>query len=79
MRNFARMVAAIHFWNMVISPFRDKNGSTQGVTIVLDDLTELRQRMKSNWLRPGVISRQRWSVTCVRIDVDGVVGEERSD
>jgi PAS domain S-box-containing protein len=31
-------------WNLIISPLRDYSGSTQGVAIVLDDLTEIKQR-----------------------------------
>ncbi|MBL8164896.1 MAG: GAF domain-containing protein [Anaerolineae bacterium] len=32
------------YWNVVISPLRDANQMTQGVAIVLDDITEIRQR-----------------------------------
>jgi PAS domain S-box-containing protein len=32
------------YWNIIISPLRDAEGVSQGVTIVLDDLTEIRQR-----------------------------------
>lgn len=31
-------------WNLIISPLRDYNGNTQGVAIVLDDLTEAKRR-----------------------------------
>lgn len=32
------------YWNVVISPLRDANHMTQGLAIVLDDITEIRQR-----------------------------------
>lgn len=31
-------------WNMILSPLRDSSGSTQGVALVLDDLTEIQRR-----------------------------------
>lgn len=63
-------------WNMVINPLRDNSGTTQGVTIVLDDLTELRQHEEQlaqarRYLPAALVSNLR------TIDVDGVVGEER--
>ena len=66
----------IHYWNMVISPLRDNSGSTQGVTIVLDDLTEQHQREEQlaqarRYLPAALVSNLR------TIDVDGVTGEER--
>jgi adenylate cyclase len=32
------------YWNMIISPLRDDNGVSQGVTVVIDDLTEIKRR-----------------------------------
>ncbi|MEZ4669360.1 MAG: adenylate/guanylate cyclase domain-containing protein [Anaerolineae bacterium] len=32
------------YWNIIMSPLRDAEGVNQGVAIVLDDLTEMRQR-----------------------------------
>jgi PAS domain S-box-containing protein len=32
------------YWNVAISPLRDPDGQSQGVTMVLDDLTEQRER-----------------------------------
>lgn len=62
--------------NMVINPLRDADGTTQGVTIVLDDLTELREREEQfaqarRYLPAALANNLRV------IDVAGVVGEER--
>ncbi len=64
------------YWNMVISPLRDYNGATQGVAIVLDDLTEIRQREEQlaqarRYLPAALVSNLRV------IDVAGLTGEER--
>lgn len=64
------------YWNMVISPLLDQNGATQGVAIVLDDLTETRQREEQltqvrRYLPAALVSNLRV------IDVAGVAGEER--
>jgi adenylate cyclase len=32
------------YWNLIVSPLRDADGVSQGVTIVLDDLTEIKRR-----------------------------------
>ena len=62
--------------NMVINPLRDADGRTEGVTIVLDDLTELREREEQfaqarRYLPAALANNLRV------IDVAGVTGEER--
>jgi adenylate cyclase len=64
------------YWNMVFSPLRDTGGGIQGVAIVLDDLTEFRQREEQltqvrRYLPAALVSNLRL------IDVAGVAGEER--
>jgi PAS domain S-box-containing protein len=64
------------FWNLVISPLRDYSGAIQGVAMVVDDLTEIRQRQEQlsqarRYLPAALVSNLRV------IDVAGVVGEER--
>lgn len=64
------------YWNMVISPLRDYGGAIQGVAIVLDDLTEIRQREEQ------VTQARRYLPVALAnnlqvIDVSGVTGEER--
>jgi adenylate cyclase len=64
------------YWNMVFSPLRDSSGGVQGVAIVLDDLTETRQREEQltqvrRYLPAALVSNLRM------IDVAGVAGEER--
>ncbi|MBZ0303731.1 MAG: GAF domain-containing protein, partial [Anaerolineae bacterium] len=63
-------------WNMVITPLRDYGGSIQGVAIVLDDLTEVRQRedqltQARRYLPAALVTNLRV------IDIAGVTGEER--
>ncbi|MAS37693.1 MAG: hypothetical protein CL610_27100 [Anaerolineaceae bacterium] len=63
-------------WNMVISPLLDYSGAIEGVVIVLDDLTEIRQREEQlrqarRYLPAALVSNLRV------IDVAGVTGEER--
>ena len=64
------------YWNLVISPLRDYSGAIQGVAIVLDDLTEIRQHTEQlnqarRYLPAALVNNLR------DIDVAGVVGEER--
>jgi adenylate cyclase len=64
------------FWNIIVSPLRDHNGQMQGMTIVLDDLTESRQRQQqvqeaSRYLPPALVRNIR------SFDVGDVGGEER--
>lgn len=66
----------LRHWNMVISPLRDYSGAAQGVAIVLDDLTEIRQREEQlaqarRYLPAALVSNLRV------IDVAGLTGEER--
>jgi PAS domain S-box-containing protein len=63
-------------WNLVLSPLLDYNGAIQGVAIVLDDLTEIRQREEQlsqarRYLPAALVSNLR------TIDITGVSGEER--
>lgn len=65
-----------HYWNVIISPLRDYSGQIQGLTIVLDDLTEIRRQQEqvqeaSRYLPPALVRNLR------TIDVAGVSGEER--
>jgi PAS domain S-box-containing protein len=64
------------FWNLIASPLRDGNGRSQGVTIVLDDLTEQKQREAQlaevrRYLPPQLVEHIR-SVEEINIE-----GEER--
>ncbi len=64
------------YWNLVVSPLRDYSGIIQGVAIVLDDLTEIRQHTEQlnqarRYLPAALVNNLR------DIDVAGVVGEER--
>src|SRR5690606_28291452 len=49
------------YWNVIMSPLRDENLVAQGVAIVLDDLTEIRQReeqlgIASRYMKMGLDS-----------------------
>ena len=64
------------YWNMIVSPLRDASGAMQGIALVLDDLTEIRQREEQlsqarRYLPAALVSNLRV------IDVSGVVGEDR--
>ncbi|MBZ0291285.1 MAG: GAF domain-containing protein [Anaerolineae bacterium] len=64
------------YWNVIISTLRDYSGQVQGLTIVLDDLTEIRRQQEqvqeaSRYLPPALVKNLR------TIDVAGVSGEER--
>ena len=64
------------YWTLVISPLRNDYGTLQGVVVVLDDLTEIRQHTEQlnqarRYLPAALVNNLR------DIDVAGLVGEER--
>ncbi len=66
----------LRYWNVIFSPLRDQNGQMQGITIVLDDLTEINQRKEqvleaSRYLPPALVKNIR------TFDMTHVGGEER--
>ncbi len=66
----------LRYWNVIFSPLRDQHGQMQGITIVLDDLTDINQRKEqvleaSRYLPPALVKNIRV------FDMTHVGGEER--
>ena len=66
----------LRYWNVIFSPLRDQHGQMQGITIVLDDLTDINQRKEqvleaSRYLPPALVKNNRV------FDMTHVGGEER--
>ena len=64
------------FWNVIISPLRDYTGQVQGMTLVLDDMTESKQRQEqvqeaSRYLPPALVKNLR------ALDMTEIGDEER--
>lgn len=63
-------------WHFIISPLRDYSGQTQGVALVLDDLTAIKQRQaqlsEARRYLPGALVEN-----ILNIDVMNITGEER--
>jgi adenylate cyclase len=64
------------YWNLILSPLRDSGGAIQGVAMVLDDLTEIREHTEQlaqarRYLPAALVNNLR------DIDIAGVRGEER--